>query len=83
VKGTNLSGTLDQHTVDRFRIDLPNGPKSVSAFPRFKLSTKTFSLSVHSCVCVEHVDVGESPEAKYCCRRCYSHTKEALYVVVQ
>jgi len=52
VKDTNLSGTLDQHTVDRFRIDLPNGPKSVSAFPHFKLSTKTFSLSVHSCVCV-------------------------------
>lgn len=66
MKGTKLLGPLDQHTVDRFRTDLSNGPKSVSAFPHFKLSTKTFSLSVHSWLFVEHVDAGESTEANYC-----------------
>jgi hypothetical protein len=49
VKGTNLLVPLDQCIVDRFRIDLPNGPKCVRAFPHFKLSTKTFILNVHSC----------------------------------
>jgi len=58
VKGTNLLGPLDQRIVDRFRIDLPNGSKSVGAFPHFKLITKTFILSFHSCVFVEHVDAG-------------------------
>jgi hypothetical protein len=62
---TNLLGPLDQRIVDRCRIDLSNGSKSVDAFPHFKLSTKTFSLSVHSFVSVEHLDEGQSPEAKY------------------
>jgi hypothetical protein len=42
-----------------------------------------FSLSVHCCVFVEHVDAGQSPEAKYCWRQSDSHTKVALYAVVQ
>jgi hypothetical protein len=58
VKGTNLLGRLDQRIVNRFRIDLHNGPKSVSAFPHFQLSTITFSLSVQSCVFMEHADAG-------------------------
>lgn len=66
MKGTNLLGLLDQRIVDIFRIVLPSGPKSVCAFPHFQLSKRTFRLSVHSCVFVEHVDAGQSPEAKYC-----------------
>ena len=51
MKGTNLLGPLDQRIVDRFRIDLPKGPKSVGAFPHFQLSTKTLSECLLLCVC--------------------------------